>query len=147
MQSTASLNVRGGLWGACFFSHAPSRWPETVDNSESDGCEDSVATTAPHSSCGDPEMPELLDEDSDDEEREPCNHNVWDNLRTKREVVSLRCRVCSSQWKAPLDYLRERKCQHFVKTCPIEGCTRMHIFKYKLPAKTRTKLLKQQHLE
>ena len=90
------------------------------------------------------EPPPLLDGDSDLELVEPCNHNKWDNLRTKREIVSLRCRVCSSQWKAPLEFLRERKCAHFVKTCPIVDCTDLHIFKYKLPAKTRTKILQQQ---
>eukprot|EP01060_Flectonema_neradi_P014175 TRINITY_DN2088_c0_g2_i1.p1 TRINITY_DN2088_c0_g2~~TRINITY_DN2088_c0_g2_i1.p1 ORF type:complete len:128 (+),score=24.36 TRINITY_DN2088_c0_g2_i1:42-386(+) len=82
--------------------------------------------------------PPLLEENSTPDE--PCNHNMWDNLRTKREVVSLRCRVCSAQWKASLDYLRERKCSTFVKSCPVVNCPKLHIFKYKLPAKTRTKL-------
>eukprot|EP01060_Flectonema_neradi_P040282 TRINITY_DN911_c1_g1_i1.p1 TRINITY_DN911_c1_g1~~TRINITY_DN911_c1_g1_i1.p1 ORF type:complete len:167 (+),score=32.32 TRINITY_DN911_c1_g1_i1:65-502(+) len=132
-----------GLWGEFFFAQ-----PERCEHDT--GCGESCSTALPNSSDGseyDDEMPNLLDTDSDEEICEPCSHNLWDNLRTKREVVSLRCRVCSAQWKAPLSFLRDRKCQNFVKSCPDEHCTKLHIFKYKLPAKTRTKLLKQQQVD
>eukprot|EP01060_Flectonema_neradi_P014174 TRINITY_DN2088_c0_g1_i2.p1 TRINITY_DN2088_c0_g1~~TRINITY_DN2088_c0_g1_i2.p1 ORF type:complete len:132 (+),score=17.34 TRINITY_DN2088_c0_g1_i2:625-1020(+) len=85
--------------------------------------------------------PPLLEEYNTPDE--PCNHNMWDNLRTKKEVVSLRCRVCAVRWKAGLSYLRERKCSAFVKSCPVKDCPMIHIFKYKIPSKTRTKLQQQ----
>eukprot|EP01060_Flectonema_neradi_P006169 TRINITY_DN14130_c0_g2_i1.p1 TRINITY_DN14130_c0_g2~~TRINITY_DN14130_c0_g2_i1.p1 ORF type:complete len:189 (+),score=36.30 TRINITY_DN14130_c0_g2_i1:37-567(+) len=86
------------------------------------------------------EAPPLLSESEEEVLYPACNHNKWDNLRTKNEVVALRCRACSTQWKVPVDYIRTRKCEKFVKTCPVENCTYLHIYKYKLPAKTRSKL-------
>ena len=78
--------------------------------------------------------------DSDEENLEappPCCHNSWDNLRAKKEYVTLRCRECSKQWKTTA--LRHNKCPCFTKdNCP-EGaaCTKVHVYRYKLSPKRR----------
>eukprot|EP00754_Rhynchopus_humris_P021996 Rhum_TRINITY_DN14767_c20_g1::Rhum_TRINITY_DN14767_c20_g1_i1::g.116949::m.116949 len=74
-----------------------------------------------------------------DEEDEPCpcTHNKWDNLRAKRDSVTLRCRVCHSQWKTGA--LRHQKCRFFTKdNCPQgDACTHVHVYRFKLAPKKR----------
>eukprot|EP01060_Flectonema_neradi_P005565 TRINITY_DN13708_c0_g1_i1.p1 TRINITY_DN13708_c0_g1~~TRINITY_DN13708_c0_g1_i1.p1 ORF type:complete len:183 (+),score=38.33 TRINITY_DN13708_c0_g1_i1:76-624(+) len=73
-----------------------------------------------------------------------CNHNCWDNLRTKKDLVTMRCRECSMQWKAMKDFVESQKCEDFTKNnCNKEDCEKLHIFRFKLPAKKRGKLLKK----
>ena len=58
----------------------------------------------------------------------PCNHNSWDNVRTKKGQVFLRCRECEAQWRTPVDNL-ERCVQFNANTgCPIgSSCTMLHL--------------------
>ena len=73
-----------------------------------------------------------------------CEHNCWDNLRTKKDLVTMRCRDCSMQWKAMKDFVESKKCEDFAKNCcENENCDKLHIFRFKLPAKKRGKLLKK----
>ena len=126
MRDMKTMNVQSGSsWGS------PTRDEDEDDQNRWRGSstEDEVD-----------EAPPLLSESEEEFLSPSCQHNKWDNLRTKNEIVALRCRVCSIQWKVPVEYIRTRKCESFVKSCPIENCTALHIYKYKLPAKTRSKL-------
>jgi len=31
----------------------------------------------------------------------PCDHNTWDDVRTRRHAKMLRCRVCQAKWRLP----------------------------------------------
>ena len=67
----------------------------------------------------------------------PCCHNRWDNLRAKKNSVTLRCRECHQAWKTTT--LKSNKCPYFTKdNCP-EGaaCTQIHVYRYKLSPKRR----------
>lgn len=67
----------------------------------------------------------------------PCCHNRWDNLRAKKNSVTLRCRECHQAWKTTT--LKSNKCPYFTKdNCP-EGaaCTKIHVYRYKLSPKRR----------
>ena len=73
-----------------------------------------------------------------------CSHNCWDNLRTKKDLVTMRCRECSMQWKATKDFVEGKKCEQFSNnSCGNSFCEKLHIFRFKLPAKKRSKLLKK----
>eukprot|EP01060_Flectonema_neradi_P003889 TRINITY_DN1253_c2_g1_i1.p1 TRINITY_DN1253_c2_g1~~TRINITY_DN1253_c2_g1_i1.p1 ORF type:complete len:165 (+),score=27.66 TRINITY_DN1253_c2_g1_i1:85-579(+) len=76
-----------------------------------------------------------------------CNHNCWDNLRTKKDLVTMRCRECSMQWKAMKDFVESHKCEDFTRSsCKNNCCEKLHIFRFKLPAKKRDKLLRKKAL-
>eukprot|EP01059_Diplonema_ambulator_P012083 TRINITY_DN2222_c0_g3_i1.p1 TRINITY_DN2222_c0_g3~~TRINITY_DN2222_c0_g3_i1.p1 ORF type:complete len:138 (+),score=56.56 TRINITY_DN2222_c0_g3_i1:44-415(+) len=45
----------------------------------------------------------------------PCEHNDWDDVRTRNGYKMLRCRVCQGRWKLPsqtvprcMDFLHDR---------------------------------------
>ena len=98
-----------------------------------DGEEASAATRA----CLDCATDAEDDAEDDAGEPVPCCHNRWDNLRAKKEAVTLRCRECHLQWKTTA--LRHNKCPYFTKdNCP-EGaaCTRIHVYRFKLSPKRR----------
>eukprot|EP01062_Namystynia_karyoxenos_P055918 TRINITY_DN4692_c0_g1_i2.p1 TRINITY_DN4692_c0_g1~~TRINITY_DN4692_c0_g1_i2.p1 ORF type:complete len:403 (+),score=95.97 TRINITY_DN4692_c0_g1_i2:131-1339(+) len=68
----------------------------------------------------------------------PCSHNMWDNIRAKKECVTLRCRSCQVRWKACSTRLP--RCPEFSATssCPrAPTCHLIHIFRYKLDARAR----------
>ena len=92
-------------------------------------------------------VPTLVSSDEEYYEEVPCDHNKWDNLRTRKGLATLRCRVCSVLWKTPSKQLRTLRCDKFVRCCPTENCTKLHIFRYKLPAKSRGKLLQRKRDE
>ena len=75
--------------------------------------------------------PSLCSESGYANDPPPCKHNQWDNLRAKKDQVSLRCRLCSVEWKSRT--LRERKCPDFNKgTCPQgEMCELIHVYRFK----------------
>eukprot|EP01063_Lacrimia_lanifica_P001153 TRINITY_DN10557_c1_g1_i1.p2 TRINITY_DN10557_c1_g1~~TRINITY_DN10557_c1_g1_i1.p2 ORF type:complete len:197 (+),score=20.99 TRINITY_DN10557_c1_g1_i1:58-648(+) len=59
----------------------------------------------------------------------PCCHNVWDNVRTKKGYLFLRCRMCESQWKADVNTMSAR-CEAFIspRGCRFgPKCTKLHI--------------------
>ena len=62
----------------------------------------------------------------------PCGHNSWDNVRTKKGNVFLRCRVCDCQWRLPVDSVT--RCTAFNdKTCNLgEDCPKLHLHTRKL---------------
>ena len=93
------------------------------------------------------ELDKMLLEDVSIQLPELCNHNSWDNLRTKKDIVALRCRECSLQWKAPKDYIDSRKCEPYWEgKCEDLHCQLLHIHKFKLSLKMRNKKLKEQEL-
>jgi hypothetical protein len=61
----------------------------------------------------------------------PCTHNDWDNLRVRKAIVTLLCRVCRSKWKAP--HPIEPKCPDFyLGNCPLgASCPLIHIHRIK----------------
>eukprot|EP01059_Diplonema_ambulator_P009099 TRINITY_DN1890_c1_g3_i1.p2 TRINITY_DN1890_c1_g3~~TRINITY_DN1890_c1_g3_i1.p2 ORF type:complete len:180 (+),score=30.58 TRINITY_DN1890_c1_g3_i1:79-540(+) len=82
--------------------------------------------------------------------RPPCSHNCWDNLRAKRETVTLRCRQCQKQWKTQA--LRLKRCPNFSRTSKMtcqdgESCPLIHVFRFKLSSKKRSKMLKEQAMQ
>eukprot|EP01062_Namystynia_karyoxenos_P007662 TRINITY_DN1268_c0_g1_i1.p1 TRINITY_DN1268_c0_g1~~TRINITY_DN1268_c0_g1_i1.p1 ORF type:complete len:308 (+),score=75.81 TRINITY_DN1268_c0_g1_i1:114-926(+) len=69
----------------------------------------------------------------------PCKHNEWDNIRVKKGIIMLRCRVCQLQWKTPSRELR--KCRDFeVCRCTLgAACPLTHINWHKsCPTRTET---------
>eukprot|EP01063_Lacrimia_lanifica_P031941 TRINITY_DN5377_c1_g3_i1.p2 TRINITY_DN5377_c1_g3~~TRINITY_DN5377_c1_g3_i1.p2 ORF type:complete len:464 (+),score=191.44 TRINITY_DN5377_c1_g3_i1:70-1461(+) len=70
-----------------------------------------------------------------------CAHNHWDNVRTKKGNVYLRCRMCDSQWRAPLAEVV--KCEAFVEAqaCPHgDSCSKLHIYQKKQSLNHRVQL-------
>eukprot|EP01064_Diplonema_japonicum_P023241 TRINITY_DN33683_c0_g1_i1.p1 TRINITY_DN33683_c0_g1~~TRINITY_DN33683_c0_g1_i1.p1 ORF type:complete len:989 (+),score=202.71 TRINITY_DN33683_c0_g1_i1:151-3117(+) len=57
----------------------------------------------------------------------PCTHNTWDNVRTKKGQVFLRCRECESQWRTPVEELD--RCAGFNTTtgCQVQNCKQLHL--------------------
>eukprot|EP01065_Artemidia_motanka_P052473 TRINITY_DN9490_c0_g1_i1.p1 TRINITY_DN9490_c0_g1~~TRINITY_DN9490_c0_g1_i1.p1 ORF type:complete len:1084 (+),score=329.34 TRINITY_DN9490_c0_g1_i1:60-3254(+) len=47
----------------------------------------------------------------------PCSHNTWDNVRTKKGQVFLRCRECDAQWRTAVEGLS--RCSAFISSA---GC-------------------------
>eukprot|EP01064_Diplonema_japonicum_P015180 TRINITY_DN22944_c0_g1_i1.p2 TRINITY_DN22944_c0_g1~~TRINITY_DN22944_c0_g1_i1.p2 ORF type:complete len:138 (+),score=19.08 TRINITY_DN22944_c0_g1_i1:68-481(+) len=85
------------------------------------------------------------DDSSEETVRPPCEHNCWDNLRAKRDTVTLRCRLCQRQWKTQT--LRLQRCPNFSRTskitCPEgEECALIHVYRFKLSSKKRNKMLR-----
>eukprot|EP01059_Diplonema_ambulator_P006004 TRINITY_DN1578_c0_g1_i3.p1 TRINITY_DN1578_c0_g1~~TRINITY_DN1578_c0_g1_i3.p1 ORF type:complete len:219 (+),score=32.52 TRINITY_DN1578_c0_g1_i3:62-658(+) len=58
-----------------------------------------------------------------------CEHNNWDNVRVSKRVMTLRCRVCQKQWRAPVEAVwNTLKCAEYQEegSC-VEGCRKLHI--------------------
>lgn len=71
----------------------------------------------------------------------PCSHNVWDNVRAKKDCVTLCCRECRARWKPCSRTLR--RCPEFQTAagCPRGAdCPLTHVFKFKQPTKARRRL-------
>eukprot|EP00756_Hemistasia_phaeocysticola_P037890 Hpha_TRINITY_DN16726_c0_g2::TRINITY_DN16726_c0_g2_i3::g.80494::m.80494 len=71
----------------------------------------------------------------------PCGHNVWDNVRAKKDCVTLCCRECRARWKPCSRTLR--RCAEFQTAagCPRGAeCPLTHVFKFKQPTKARRRL-------
>lgn len=71
----------------------------------------------------------------------PCSHNVWDNVRAKKDCVTLCCRECRARWKPCSRTLR--RCTEFQTAagCPRGAdCPLTHVFKFKQPTKARRRL-------
>eukprot|EP01059_Diplonema_ambulator_P018830 TRINITY_DN3145_c2_g1_i1.p1 TRINITY_DN3145_c2_g1~~TRINITY_DN3145_c2_g1_i1.p1 ORF type:complete len:219 (+),score=42.97 TRINITY_DN3145_c2_g1_i1:69-725(+) len=62
-----------------------------------------------------------------------CKHNSWDNVRVGKsnKLMTLRCRECQSQWRAPVDSVWDHlRCEYFntENSCPNgEKCTKIHL--------------------
>ena len=62
----------------------------------------------------------------------PCDHNSWDNVRIKKGINALRCRVCQVQWR--LHHSQFTRCKKFNDNtnggCSGE-CFDLHIHQFK----------------
>eukprot|EP01065_Artemidia_motanka_P051891 TRINITY_DN9225_c0_g1_i3.p2 TRINITY_DN9225_c0_g1~~TRINITY_DN9225_c0_g1_i3.p2 ORF type:complete len:298 (+),score=114.80 TRINITY_DN9225_c0_g1_i3:460-1353(+) len=69
----------------------------------------------------------------------PCSHNQWDNVRAKKDCITLRCRECQERWKACSSRLR--RCPDFPSgSCPRgDQCTLVHIHRFKQSTRNRRK--------
>ena len=66
----------------------------------------------------------------------PCSHNTWDNVRAKKECLTLRCRICSAQWKTITTTLR--RCRNFpTGNCNDPCCPYTHIYRFKFSTQKR----------
>ena len=68
----------------------------------------------------------------------PCNHNRWDDVRSRNGIKVLRCRVCQEQFKIPsykvprcLPFLQEGECSRV-------NCELLHVHKKKKPIGERS---------
>eukprot|EP00756_Hemistasia_phaeocysticola_P029283 Hpha_TRINITY_DN16222_c1_g7::TRINITY_DN16222_c1_g7_i1::g.11267::m.11267 len=60
--------------------------------------------------------------------QQPCSHNTWDNVRTKKGQVFLRCRECDAQWRTSVDSLDRCSAFNTAAGCSQgAGCTMLHI--------------------
>eukprot|EP01065_Artemidia_motanka_P021914 TRINITY_DN2613_c0_g1_i1.p1 TRINITY_DN2613_c0_g1~~TRINITY_DN2613_c0_g1_i1.p1 ORF type:complete len:493 (+),score=155.62 TRINITY_DN2613_c0_g1_i1:80-1480(+) len=61
----------------------------------------------------------------------PCDHNDWDDVRTRKGAKILRCRACQSKWKLPS--ARVPRCAHFLSGHCERGsaCSSVHVHKRK----------------
>ncbi|KAJ9468815.1 hypothetical protein DIPPA_20476 [Diplonema papillatum] len=60
----------------------------------------------------------------------PCGHNAWDNVRAAKGKITLRCRKCQLQWRAPAELARhEARCEAFADgKCDLgDHCEKMHL--------------------
>eukprot|EP01063_Lacrimia_lanifica_P026503 TRINITY_DN3581_c0_g1_i1.p1 TRINITY_DN3581_c0_g1~~TRINITY_DN3581_c0_g1_i1.p1 ORF type:complete len:267 (+),score=70.77 TRINITY_DN3581_c0_g1_i1:63-863(+) len=60
---------------------------------------------------------------------QPCAHNAWDNVRTKKGWMYFRCRTCEAGWKSKWGLFT--RCRHFGEDgrCPKgAACADVHIF-------------------
>eukprot|EP01059_Diplonema_ambulator_P005570 TRINITY_DN1532_c0_g1_i7.p1 TRINITY_DN1532_c0_g1~~TRINITY_DN1532_c0_g1_i7.p1 ORF type:complete len:201 (+),score=25.09 TRINITY_DN1532_c0_g1_i7:66-668(+) len=58
-----------------------------------------------------------------------CEHNNWDNVRVSKKMMTLRCRVCQRQWRAPVDCVWNKlKCTEYTAegTCSV-ACPKLHV--------------------
>eukprot|EP01060_Flectonema_neradi_P000584 TRINITY_DN1035_c3_g1_i1.p2 TRINITY_DN1035_c3_g1~~TRINITY_DN1035_c3_g1_i1.p2 ORF type:complete len:159 (+),score=30.73 TRINITY_DN1035_c3_g1_i1:56-532(+) len=62
----------------------------------------------------------------------PCHHNSWDNVRIKKGINALRCRICQVQWR--LHHSQFTRCKKF-NDHSNGGCTSdcadLHIHQFK----------------
>eukprot|EP01064_Diplonema_japonicum_P033879 TRINITY_DN67_c3_g1_i1.p1 TRINITY_DN67_c3_g1~~TRINITY_DN67_c3_g1_i1.p1 ORF type:complete len:270 (+),score=73.93 TRINITY_DN67_c3_g1_i1:69-812(+) len=72
-----------------------------------------------------------------------CEHNSWDNVRVGKsnKLMTLRCRECQSQWRAPVDSVWDSlRCDLFNTegSCPLgNACTKIHLHSRKEGLKQR----------
>eukprot|EP01064_Diplonema_japonicum_P038356 TRINITY_DN925_c0_g1_i7.p1 TRINITY_DN925_c0_g1~~TRINITY_DN925_c0_g1_i7.p1 ORF type:complete len:182 (+),score=36.98 TRINITY_DN925_c0_g1_i7:595-1140(+) len=76
----------------------------------------------------------------------PCDHNDWDDVRTKKGFKVLRCRVCQVQWKIPNNIER---CLPFLHECCDKGnaCEMLHVRRKKMGKEEREKLFAAKEVE
>ncbi|KAJ9437488.1 hypothetical protein DIPPA_34795 [Diplonema papillatum] len=74
---------------------------------------------------------------SPESEARPCDHNNWDDVRTRNGVKVLRCRVCQKQFK--LISKTVPRCAQFLQegTCEKPVCSQLHVHKKKKPLNER----------
>eukprot|EP01062_Namystynia_karyoxenos_P064970 TRINITY_DN5816_c0_g1_i1.p1 TRINITY_DN5816_c0_g1~~TRINITY_DN5816_c0_g1_i1.p1 ORF type:complete len:310 (+),score=89.03 TRINITY_DN5816_c0_g1_i1:89-931(+) len=74
----------------------------------------------------------------------PCSHNSWDNVRVKKEKVTLRCRVCQLQWKLGYDELGfKQRCAEFGthgRCRQGDACSFVHVHKWKQSLQKRQEI-------
>ena len=72
------------------------------------------------------------------ESQRPCEHNDWDDVRTRKGFKILRCRQCQKTWKLTSSAPR---CMDFLHdSCEAgENCTRLHVSRKKKSVSDRYK--------
>ena len=69
------------------------------------------------------------------DERRPCGHNDWDDVRTRKGFKTLRCRVCQGRWKVRNTTPR---CLAFLHdNCKDLECESIHVRRKKCPLPER----------
>eukprot|EP00659_Diplonema_papillatum_P012263 gene12263-18948_t len=60
----------------------------------------------------------------------PCQHNAWDDVRTRRHAKILQCRACLAKWKLQMPVPR---CSYFLHGHCEKGdsCQMLHVYKKK----------------
>eukprot|EP01064_Diplonema_japonicum_P023263 TRINITY_DN336_c6_g1_i1.p1 TRINITY_DN336_c6_g1~~TRINITY_DN336_c6_g1_i1.p1 ORF type:complete len:473 (+),score=118.49 TRINITY_DN336_c6_g1_i1:87-1505(+) len=113
-----SLSERVDLHGSTVLAQVPvEAIPQSVKGDEKEELSPSSSTSSLKRS-----EPKIHSE-------RPCMHNSWDNVRVKKGLVTLRCRMCQGQWRRPLENLP--RCPLF-PSCP-EGaaCPNLHLHAFK----------------
>eukprot|EP01061_Rhynchopus_euleeides_P019587 TRINITY_DN32178_c0_g3_i1.p1 TRINITY_DN32178_c0_g3~~TRINITY_DN32178_c0_g3_i1.p1 ORF type:complete len:369 (+),score=162.64 TRINITY_DN32178_c0_g3_i1:159-1265(+) len=72
-------------------------------------------------------------------EERPCEHNMWDNVRSKAGVITLRCRECQKQFKGHPSLLISCKDFQEGMSCTRADCPQLHVFKHKETLAERSK--------
>eukprot|EP01062_Namystynia_karyoxenos_P074305 TRINITY_DN71188_c0_g1_i1.p1 TRINITY_DN71188_c0_g1~~TRINITY_DN71188_c0_g1_i1.p1 ORF type:complete len:439 (+),score=106.19 TRINITY_DN71188_c0_g1_i1:83-1318(+) len=73
----------------------------------------------------------------------PCPHSDWDDVRQRKGIKVLRCRVCESLWKWPKGARRGQpgfeRCIDFLNDRCAKGssCALLHVHRRKMPAEER----------
>eukprot|EP00755_Sulcionema_specki_P028038 Sspe_Gene.89024::Locus_60893_Transcript_3_6_Confidence_0.583_Length_470::g.89024::m.89024 len=110
--------------------------PRSADSSQS-----SPSITPP------PSSPKTGPQEDDVLSSEPmCQHNDWDDVRTRKGSKVLRCRLCQSKWKVSASGMP--RCVPFAQGRCLNGmaCPSLHIHKKK-PAWARTQEVEERPLE
>eukprot|EP01059_Diplonema_ambulator_P033321 TRINITY_DN6903_c0_g1_i2.p1 TRINITY_DN6903_c0_g1~~TRINITY_DN6903_c0_g1_i2.p1 ORF type:complete len:157 (+),score=31.65 TRINITY_DN6903_c0_g1_i2:124-594(+) len=71
-----------------------------------------------------------------------CDHNHWDNVRVHKLMMTLRCRVCEKQWRAPVVEVWGRlRCSAYDRgQCPKgTRCLLLHVAQKKAPLERRVR--------
>ena len=74
------------------------------------------------------DLPPLETSDGDELQAEPkpCNHNEWDDVRTRKGFKVLRCTVCQEKWRLPSNGVS--RCMEFLHNCcTATDCPRLHV--------------------
>ena len=59
-------------------------------------------------------------------EPRPCEHNDWDDVRTRKGYKVLRCVVCQEKWKLPSPGVM--RCMEYLHNCcTSEHCEKLHV--------------------
>eukprot|EP01064_Diplonema_japonicum_P038652 TRINITY_DN942_c1_g1_i1.p1 TRINITY_DN942_c1_g1~~TRINITY_DN942_c1_g1_i1.p1 ORF type:complete len:178 (+),score=50.54 TRINITY_DN942_c1_g1_i1:57-536(+) len=60
-------------------------------------------------------------------EARPCDHNDWDDVRTRKGYKVLRCRECQQRWKIPSTNVP--RCMAFFNDCCLKDvhCEYLHV--------------------
>eukprot|EP01064_Diplonema_japonicum_P007264 TRINITY_DN14935_c1_g1_i1.p1 TRINITY_DN14935_c1_g1~~TRINITY_DN14935_c1_g1_i1.p1 ORF type:complete len:137 (+),score=20.68 TRINITY_DN14935_c1_g1_i1:53-463(+) len=60
-------------------------------------------------------------------EKRPCEHNDWDDVRTRKGYKVLRCRDCQQRWKIPSNNVP--RCMPFLHSCcdKKSECNKLHV--------------------
>eukprot|EP01064_Diplonema_japonicum_P011053 TRINITY_DN1832_c0_g1_i2.p1 TRINITY_DN1832_c0_g1~~TRINITY_DN1832_c0_g1_i2.p1 ORF type:complete len:169 (+),score=21.31 TRINITY_DN1832_c0_g1_i2:68-508(+) len=75
-------------------------------------------------------------------EQKSCDHNTWDNVRVSKQKMTLRCRLCQSQWRLPVGLVWNKvRCTSFdAGTCRRgASCRYLHVFMRKVPLEDRVR--------
>eukprot|EP01060_Flectonema_neradi_P037702 TRINITY_DN7670_c1_g1_i1.p1 TRINITY_DN7670_c1_g1~~TRINITY_DN7670_c1_g1_i1.p1 ORF type:complete len:320 (+),score=79.04 TRINITY_DN7670_c1_g1_i1:93-962(+) len=74
------------------------------------------------------DLPPLGGSDTEELQAEPkpCEHNEWDDVRTRKGFKVLRCTICQEKWRLPSNGVS--RCMEFLHNCcTATDCPRLHV--------------------